>query len=173
MEQQAMRMVLVVRDPRDVVVSSAEYLYSHNRHPLHSHFTSMPKRDRIMASIRGIPGDQYNRLAGVDERIKSVLAWRHHDYTVVVRFEDLVGPAGGGSKEAQSAAIFQVAQHLGVSLSAVQADAIGDNLFGGTATFRQGAIGSWRRTFDEGHLKASETLLGELLVELGYEIHGD
>ena len=88
----------------------------------------------------------------------------------MVRFEDLVGPGGGGSEEAQRLAVERVAAHLGVEVGEGTTRAVEEDLFGVGRTFRRGRIGGWREEFTAEHERAlAEGALGPLLAELGYD----
>jgi hypothetical protein len=90
----------------------------------------------------------------------------------MVRFEDLVGPEGGGSEEAQRLAVGRVAKHLGVPVEERTIGLVGEKLFGAGRTFRRGQIGSWREEFTAEHERALEEAAGPLLAELGYQEAG-
>ena len=87
----------------------------------------------------------------------------------MVKFEELVGPMGGGSEEAQRDAVARVAEHLEVPLDDRKLRAVQSDLFGSGRTFRKGQAGGWRREFSEEHKRATKEVAGDLLVELGYE----
>ena len=89
----------------------------------------------------------------------------------VIRFEDLIGQAGGGSKEKQVYEIQKIAQHLDINLSIEQATDIAYRLFGGTFTFREGQIGSWKKYFTPEIKQVFKNTPGglDLLIQLGYE----
>jgi hypothetical protein len=87
----------------------------------------------------------------------------------MVRFEDLVGPEGGGSEEAQRLVVERVAGHLGVPVGEETMRAVKEGLFGVGRTFRKGQVGGWRQEFSPEHEQAVEEVAGPLLVELGYD----
>ena len=53
-----LRTLLILRDPRDVVVSHAEYLAGKPQHPLFERFRGLSGHERIMTSIVGLAGSQ-------------------------------------------------------------------------------------------------------------------
>lgn len=161
------RMVLLVRDPRDVALSSASYL-ANSGHTLESIFGPLDPEQRILASIEGVcVGDL--RLRNLRDRVDSVASWRNAPWVVSIRFEDLVGPAGGGNLVDQHETIAAVARHIGTDLDERQVSDLASNLYGGTATFRKGTIGRWRSEFGQDHRLAAGSLVGNQLIELGYE----
>lgn len=178
-EEHGIDVLLMVRDPRDVVTSHFHYVTEkHPGHRLHEHYRSLPDdHARLMASIRGVDGEftaDGDPLEGIGEWMDRFLAWDEEPYTQVVRFEDLIGPRGGGNREAQVEAVRTVAAHLDVDLSDDEVGRIARNVFStDSSTFRKGLIGDWRNHFEPEHVEAFERAAGDWLVELGYEPDGD
>lgn len=156
--------IVNVRDPRDVCVSSVFYF------------------SEILNQLCGSDADFNTRLAftiqfqgckvyfGPLFFFRRVIELMDTIDPVVLRFEDLTGPLGGGSLEAQLNTIHSIAARLRIPMSEERAHAIADKLFGSSPTFREGQIGSWRTHFTEEHkalFKASG--LQPYLIRLGYE----
>ena len=97
------------------------------------------------------------------------LLWKDHPNVYAVKFEDLVGPKGGGLKEKPLREIKNIAKHLEIALTDERANDISKQLFGGTDTFRKGKIGTWKEHFTEEHKAAFKKVAGQLLIDLGYE----
>jgi hypothetical protein len=88
----------------------------------------------------------------------------------VVRFEDLIGPAGGGNKEKQTETIYKIAEYIGLPITMEVASQYGDELFGDTSgTFRKGQIGSWRTEMNKDQKKWMLDHFGKELIKLNYE----
>ena len=167
-----MKTVCILRDPRDVAVSQMHYLKQLKNHFAHEEYMALPSdRERLMVSIRGgeLGGQGLQPLA---ERYGRFLGWERAGGAVMVRFEDLVGPEGGGSEEAQRLAVGRVAMHLGVPVEERTIGLVGEGLFGAGRTFRKGQIGGWREEFTAEHEQALEEAAGPLLAELGYQEAG-
>jgi hypothetical protein len=106
-----------------------------------------------------------------------------HDPAIFVcRYEDLVGPQGGGSLERQRRVLEDLAAHLGISLSSQTVEEIAAHLYGDEnnpfgqgdfqnyhTTFRNGKVDSWKAAFKEEHKIAFKQRLGKQLIALGYE----
>jgi hypothetical protein len=167
------RTILMTRDPRDVAVSGVFYIARLERHPLHERFTTeLGDFDaRLMASIRGLPATEGLRgLASISRRIARYQRWLEVANVYGCRFEDLVGPSGGGSKEAQHRAIGAIADHVHRHLSPAEIEAVADKTWSQkSSTFRKGAIGDWENHFSEEHRTAFKEIAGDALIELGYE----
>jgi hypothetical protein len=170
--EKGMRAVCILRDPRAVAVSQLYYIKQLKSHPIHEAFMELPSdHERLLVSIRG--GELGGReLLSLDERYRRYLGWEQDKGAVVVKFEDLVGPNGGGSAEAQRRTVERVAAHLGLPASERTMRRVEEGLYGAGRTFRKGQIGGWREDFSPEHERAVEETAGSLLVELGYEEAG-
>lgn len=166
------RPLLMIRDPRDVVVSHVYWVtYRYTEGRFHPYFRQLPDdQARLMASILGTPPlPDGSRLEDIGARFRSYLKWAEHG-ALIVRFERLVGPEGGGSREAQVAEIMAIARHIGLALSVETAQRVARRLFSQKSpTFRSGRTGSWRDHFTPEHKIAFKEVAGDLLIELGYE----
>ncbi|HKJ59794.1 MAG TPA: sulfotransferase domain-containing protein [Halobacteriales archaeon] len=178
-ERTDVRMLLVVRDPRDVVTSHFHFVSEkHTGHRLHDHYRSLPDEEaRLMASIRGVDGVQTRDgkpLESIGEWLDAFLGWKEEPYVQLLRFEDLVGTQGGGSRTAQMDAVRAIAGHLDVELDERRVESIAAGTFStGSSTFRKGLIGDWRNHFTDAHVTAFKDEVGDELQELGYETNAD
>ena len=161
------KMLVILRDPRDVVVSHAKYINSTVNHPLYKYYQTLNVEEQIMASITGVESDI--KLQSIFQRIKSVLEWNTQPFVYTTYFEKLVGPKGGGSQSDQINELRNIANHLGIKSTESQLLEVAGQIFGGTSTFRKGKIGSWREAFSENHKKTFLRIAGHQLLELGYE----
>jgi hypothetical protein len=168
LDDMGLKTLLILRDPRDVVVSHAKYVAEEANHLQHAHYRELSEADRIMASIVGVepsaPGEA--GLLDVGTRYRSLLAWCSRSSNWTTRFEWLVGPQGGGMRERQVAELAAIARHLGIRCSPGRLEGIADGLFGGTRTFRKGLIGGWREILSETHLRAMDRVAGDVLEAL-------
>jgi sulfotransferase 6B1 len=168
---EGLKTVCLLRDPRDLAVSQMHYL-KHNppkNFSAHEAFIALSSdQERLLVCIRG--GELGGRkLQSLDQRYRQFLGWEQDEGAVVVKFEDLVGPRGGGSAEVQRQAVERVATHVGISVNERTMRLVEENLFGVGRTFRKGQIGGWREEFSPEHERAAKEVAGPLLVELGYE----
>lgn len=160
--------VLILRDPRDVAVSHAQHIFRAPRHRLHGHFQTLSESERLMSCICGCMVDGH-WLRSTDERFRAVMPWLSQPLNYTTYFEKLVGVAGGGSHEAQMQELMNIGDHLELAFDHRDIKRIPGQLFGNTATFRRGLIGSWRNSFAEEHKAAFKEVAGQLLIDLGYE----
>lgn len=167
------RTVVIVRDPRDVVVSSAFFITKLHRHDLHERFNiEMDNMSaRLMSCIQGLPAD-HNGLGmeSIGHRVSKYLGWQYAPDSYVCRFEDLAGSHGGGSDQRQVSEVRAITEQVGRPLNAEEAKRVAHKTWSVTSpTFRKGTIGDWRTHFEPEHKAAFKKLAGHALIELGYE----
>lgn len=98
------------------------------------------------------------------------LPWMKMDYVYTVKFEDLIGLSGGGTREQQTGVIQGICEHLEIELSDSEIQRIADQVFDRSApTFRKGMAGGWKERFTPEHKKAFKEVAGQMLIDLGYE----
>lgn len=172
-DQMRFKMIVLLRDPRDLVVSHAKYIAQLQRHILYHRYTAELHDDdaRLMASIRGLPQRTGQPgLLDVGLRLRRFQPWLDRPRTLTCRFETLVGPQGGGSRTLQREAIESVLHFIDRPLAPTRVDALAGRLWSpGSATFRKGVIGDWRNHFTPAHVEAFKQIAGEALIQLGYE----
>lgn len=171
--------LFIIRDPRDVAVSLANYLtYKNKNHRLHPYYQSLSSdEERLMAAITGLD----NALLAdgivdesIGEEVESYLPWLKEPTCLSVRFEDLIGSGGGGDDAAQFTAVCSIIEYLGLDLSKQEIERISQSLFfKDSTTFRKGQIGDWRNHFSEAHKRAFKAVAARSLSELGYEKDDD
>src|SRR5205823_7183412 len=115
------RGLFMVRNPRDLVVSQIHYVTKRSDHRLHDLFAALPDaRARLRTAIVGDPAAG---LPSIAERLSYFEGWLRSDL-LVVRFEDLVGSAGGGDADRQHDLLGAVFTHLGVDASEARVRAV-------------------------------------------------
>jgi hypothetical protein len=160
--------ILQIRDLRDVFVS------------LVHHFDS--KRPSAWSDNGISAGASFDEKLTVaiscmlKSDITKALEWYSDPNTVVMRFEDLVGPDGGGDAQSQQNAIITLANALGVTVSNERLQTIQDRLFGTDEgprydySFHSGQIGSWKKCYTQHHKELFNTLWGHYQQALGYTL---
>ncbi|HSX03361.1 MAG TPA: sulfotransferase domain-containing protein [Rhabdochlamydiaceae bacterium] len=160
--------ILIIRDPRDVMVSFMYHLQS----------------QKIWAGRENYDFEKFEKLP-LDKRLRETLLypavlrnpktcfqyaakWMREPGVLVCRFEDLVGAKGGGSSKQQLKILKEIAQFLGYGLSEKEIKAIGDQLFGDTWTFRKGKIGAWKTHYNKENKELFKKLMGQSVIDLGY-----
>lgn len=171
------RVLMIHRDPRDVVVSDVFYMLKRDHHPHHHRFANVLQSfdERLRYSIAGWDADEHGPgRPSIGTRIDHYAPWWEdpgHAYTC--RFEELIGPRGGGSVEQQLAHIRGIADYLDRPLRDDQVEQIADRAFSArSATFRKGRIGDWTNHFTDEHRRLFKAVASEQLIRLGYEQDG-
>jgi hypothetical protein len=168
-------LVFINRDPRDAIVSLANYLPRQGEYHLLARFMQeMTAEERINTIILGTyPIPVFiNGTYCLDDTIATLFAsyerWRPERWPNLwpVRYEDLVGPKGLGTREAQLGAIWglQLALHV-----PGEPAAIADKVFSEKSpTFFKGTIGRHQVDFSAANRRALETLSCDFMVKAGY-----
>lgn len=170
--EQGFRRLLLIRDPRDICVSHAHHVSITPSRPHHQRFAHQMSSfdERLMASIVGLaPLGSDVGLPSIGERLDRYRGWLEDPATYVIRFEDLVGPSGGGSASAQRAAVRGLLRHCGHEASDPLVERLTNSGHGRpTATFRRGVIGDWQNYFNEDHRSAFSGVASGQLEAFGY-----
>lgn len=158
--------LLMMRDPRDQLVSMTYWIVLRpEAHP--------EEAARYKADPSYFNEVLMERIKGIKDYYQPFLPWLSHPRFYTVRFENLVGARGGGKQSLQFKELYNIAKHLNVSRRVDKLKRCSKSLFGGTATFRKGQIGSWKRHFKPEHKEKFKEIAGQLLIDLGYEANLD
>lgn len=174
-DKRNIKVIFIIRDPRDVCVSRHHWIKRYPDHHFHSDYMNYSTdEERLMVCIRGqeaLPTMGIkNGLVSIEYHFTRRLAWLDYPGCYSVRYEHLVGPSGGGDSELQSEEIIRIASFLNVTLSLRDLDYVSSNMYSTkSATFWRGQIGSWREEFSEAHKITLKEVSGQLLIDLGYE----
>lgn len=162
--------IFLIRDPRDIVVSQVHYVSKRTDHRLHAVFDGLPDvKERLRLAIAG---DPERHVVSIGDRLDYFAGWL--DAALVVRFEDLVGPDGGGDRDRQDATLRSIYDFLGVDVDRRALARIGGRLFSADSpTFRSGAIGGWRRSFDPELEALFDRTVGDRIRPYGYHLTDD
>lgn len=184
--------IFLVRDLRDVFVS---YVYHLDKiffnHEVPESIALLSKTEKSQDDLANIIHSwaalsfsqkltavlEHNDLSPVDFKnyIKPCIDISEFHNTVMIRFENLVGPKGGGNKLSQINEVSKIANAYGKDLSRSQIIRICDRLFGiddlvskWNNTFRSGQIGSWKNHFEESHKEIFKINYNDFLFYFGY-----
>lgn len=165
------RVVFVLRDPRDIIVSSTHYITRSPRHVLHHRFIELGTLGRrIDAVINGLdPSDTGPGLEPISVRLRRYDNWVHASSVLLCRFEDLVGQSGGGSPRGQLDLVHRLASFAGRPLSDWAAGQIALRVWSPRSrTFRAGRVGGWQEAFSRQQERAVADAIGDLAARWGY-----
>jgi hypothetical protein len=124
-----------------------------------------------MASISGFPGDKHGpAMESIGDRLKSYAPWSDADSVYFCRFEDLIGPKGGGDMDVQFKVINELTHFLDRPQSASSVEKLCARIWAPkSATFRKGMRGDWKNHFNTEHKEKFKKIAGEYLIRFGYE----
>lgn len=150
----------IVRDPRAVLLSNVKFFAEKKDYYLYPLYQNKSREELIKIALYGGYFPEINMyLNSFKNQQEKVREWEEKEHVLVVRFENLIGEKGGGSKETQLDTIREIIEFIGGSTNHKKPEDIAEHLFGGTHTFRKGKIGTWKK-------ELSETLIQEIEVEL-------
>ena len=160
--------LIMIRDPRMIVLSHLSYVSNiDTTHRTHKFFSSLPDQNaRLDAIIDGKEGV----VASIGEVLERYNEWINHPDMLLVRFEELIGPNGGGTKESQINAITNIVKYLGLSVSIKKIEQIAQMIFNSNApTFRSGQIDGWKGKFSNKQKEKLKLEIGDWLIKYNYE----
>lgn len=165
--------LFIIRDPRAVVTSLISFILDSRgmsrSHFLQADFEAMSASQRLTFILEG----GYAPLAGVNVRgfievYRSMFAWHKESACLFVRFEDLVGPQGGGTLERQKEVVKRIAEHLEQPFDE-RISASFQKVYSPTArTFRKGSIDGWKQSLDSKSIERLNEYCQPLCEEAGY-----
>lgn len=185
--------ILVIRDLRDVAISCA---YWHTKMvnetgnrgylsyiPLQvlNEWNALSMEEKVTKYIAGDFYPQYKTFAAfIDDHLKNMEAFLSVIKTpLIIRYEDIVGPNGGGTLESQVDSIYKIAEAIGVHLTCQEVEYICENLFGirkedesmgYMLTYRKGGIGNWKDLLSPDQIALVKKRFNWFLIKYGYEV---
>lgn len=166
------RIVFNYRDPRDVILSMVNFLSGQTKHGLSTphHFPVFSQilldKDSFEERLAYALTDTSFPCQGNDFR--KMIWLLNHPRVCKVSFEELVGPDGGGSAEAQQRATARLIDFLGAA--GRPAGDVAGSLYNRDAfSFYRGQIGAWRDVFTAEHRRLAEDRFADVLPLYGYE----
>jgi sulfotransferase 6B1 len=143
------RTVILVRNPKDLLVSRMHYISSLKRHPLHTWLTTqfMTDTERLLALIRG--GGPDSKMPSYADTIAAFVGWKNAQNSLLIKFEDIIGEKGGGDNKVRAQSLQNIFVHIGIDgeQHAFHRLAQSADQSPRSATFRKGVINDWKETF--------------------------
>ncbi|GAA2428741.1 hypothetical protein GCM10010191_47370 [Actinomadura vinacea] len=164
------RVIFNYRDPRDVILSMINFASGRTKGGL-SAINNLQAFSSILCSMPTL--DERLTYALTDESFPAqardymrMLWLLHHPNVYATSFEDLVGPEGGGSAEAQLRATAGLIEFLGADAAP---EDVARNLFNRDAfTFFKGQVGGWKEVYTDEHRRIADKRFAEVLPLYGY-----
>lgn len=175
------KLIAMVRDPRDALVSHAFYMRTFADRP-----GDKTRRDFFVV------GTNYDQLT-FEQQIDSLISgsehspsyldfylertgWAKNRESLTIRYEDLVGDAGGGNDEIKKAVVQQIINFIHLDISEEKLQYVLDNMyvnFGENTledkVFERSSIGNWRKFLSRDQIRLIKKKIGKEIIQLGYE----
>jgi hypothetical protein len=159
------------RDPRDAVVSMVNFLCERTGKG-YADYHTLPPFSRILKSMATVEEQVAYALTDPTfpgRRDLEHMRWLYnHPDVCKTSFEELVGPKGGGTAEAQARALERIFKFLGVT-DVKSADVTARLYNPDSWTFYRGQIGGWRKVFTPELQRLADEQLGDLIKDYGYQ----
>lgn len=186
-----LKQIVMIRDLRDVAISMVGHITRSSWPGLsgqeRDHFLSLSFDEQLLFVIN-YDYDIYEiaeKCPHANQVSLRKIALQAAEYSqdpnrLIIRYEDLVGPQGGGSFDAQLGALAKIATFIDAHPSSLAE--IAEQLYGNEhdpfgkgdlqnyqSTFSEGSIGRWKTLFKPEHVRAFKEKIGPYLIALGYE----
>lgn len=175
--EEGIKVILMIRDPRDQLVSRMFHIKRSPVHGWHERMKGLSNDEALMMCIEGREGG----LPGTDRMIKLAQTWMDGKADALfIKYEELLADPLPYFK--------QVLTHLGIPDKNNLAEMIVEHnrferLSAGKriwqtrkpgqekkdSHFRKGITGDWKNYLTEAHIKRFKEVAGQQLIELGYE----
>lgn len=161
------RLLFIYRDPRDVLVSLANF-HRRSHKPFQRIFNAAEPRERWKIALEGVSAGN-SALSPLPERLSRAQGWIKDPAVCAVRFEDLIGDQGGGDFEIQKKTLARILRHLSVEVSDAERHYLQENLFfRRSETFHKGQIGQWEEVMSDNDIVLANERLGDMITAYGY-----
>lgn len=164
LEDHGFRTIVVVRDPRDVLLSQVYYIANSSAHFLYPAYRDLSVSSRIGLALRGGSICGYD-VAPFELLLERIDAWFRRSNAVMLKFEDMVGERGGGAVEAQDRTLSLLEDLTGRHFDR---EVIRLELYGKSHTFRKGRVGSAETELSSVDLARVNEVLGDWRIRWGY-----
>jgi hypothetical protein len=141
----------------------------------HEHYerltTEFPTpKSRLLACIEGFPQRGSQRgLAPLWKNLENFDGWLNTPDVLKLRYEDLVGPRGGGSPEKQISLLKKITEFTNRPLDTNALQKLATDMWDPKSpTFRHGRTNEWPQHFDDEVRAKFKATAGRFVTEWGY-----
>ena len=175
LEKNNIKMIYIIRDPRDVVVS---HFHHHKRDRNYEGFELMNNlgsdKERILMSLKGFNLGTEFESSSMKNKINNSIGWYHSKSRNILslKFEEIIGELGGGESINQKMSIDRICEFLKIDGKKLLNNM--DQIFyTKSSTFRKGIIGDWVNYYDEDVKIEVKNEIGNSIISLSYEESND
>ncbi len=161
---------IILRDPRDIVVSHVFYVTEMETSHAHSRYYNENLNNfdvRLKISIMGRP-DADIEFPDISQRFDMYKGWLDHPQVLALHFEDFI--------HQRRETLGRVVDHFLKRVDTLPSsrEEIINQLETSidpkrSPTFRSGKTGEWKKYFKDEHKKIFKDIAGDMLIRLGYE----
>ncbi len=165
LEESDAKVLFMVRDPRDVVISSA-----HFESPKHHLREQLDAADDIQSRIELlVKGDTSSNIPPIAEYLAQFTGWMKRN-CMVVRFEELTGDV-----DTRERTIENIFSYIGLPVDRqwLRKSLLPNVISPSSPTFRSGKPSQWVTKYDDATLELFRQFGSDLLIEMGYETSHD
>lgn len=163
------RSIVMIRDPRAILLSRLHYISRTKHNKLYGRFRKLSFEGKIILLLNGYNCNSYS-VQSMPSICNSLSSWIDKESVLLVKFENLIGPKGGGTRGAQLNTIREISEFIGAYQDSNKIESVSEQLFGGTHTFRKGTTDSWKEEIPLLLKEEMEEKLGKALKEWKYEM---
>jgi len=173
------KLIAMIRDPRDALVSMLFYMRKQaGLSPFRDFFRVDDNFDRLSIDkqLFSLMTPKKNGMSYL-HYYKTRAYWALQAEYLTVKYEELVGSNGGGSDKLQLMTLIDIKDYLNLDISSEKIHEIAADIYKRYGkpitvedkTFIPGQIGNWKTVLTADHKKLFKKILGQLLIDLGYE----
>lgn len=157
--------LLMVRDPRDIIISTIFYVDRNEKHHL---YKALSKRKNLKEKMQlWINGSDIDHIPPYNQYLNRFTGWFDEE-CLVVRFEELVKKVNVDNSPFHT--VKSIYSYLGMYIELEQAQKISKEMVSANSpTFRRGKSEQWKEFFDDETKQLFKTGVGNILIKMGYE----
>lgn len=182
LDQNGIRTILMIRDPRDQLVSRMFHVKRSTNHPWHGRIQDLSLDDLLMLCIEG-----RDDFPGTDSMTNLTLGWLNENSgALAVRYEELLAnPVMHFTKVLRHIGISKNVESLAnviVERNRFERMSMGKRIWengrkpgeeNNNSHFRKGIVGDWKNHLKPAHVARLKEVAGQQLIDLGYEKDND
>lgn len=181
--------VILIRDPRDNLVSRLNFFSNHTN----ARYEPYETEEGYNAWYKNLSyNEQLEEMISLDPASTFFVSWysqkksyervleefqNRPDRFCIVKFEEIVPEIAGGNKQTQLKTIRKIIDFFGPDyikkeISDEQIEKVVDGLYGGTITFNKNVVkkvGQWRTVLTDKHIELFKKYWNPIIIGLGYE----